>query len=245
MCTSASYRTSVTVVLWKVSLLYTHPAPHGTRSVRFPCSGTPEEKHEESERLKFRLNVPGKEEWFPVAELELSRQWCGGVAPVKILTIIWKASRTWGKHIHTYKIFWYLPNPPMAERIWSKFILGDIVQFGDWFFSSWMKSRWQWSECKFPADNNSVLQWRAQEVNKVNKFPCARSVSPAPVWKQEPSIRSPEMTRRKHELMSSPRRLLLIPTTSSCTYLQMKPHLEISAAPKSCVFLYLPDGFPT
>lgn len=124
MCTSASYRTSVTVVLWKVSLLYTHPWPHGTRSVRLPCSRTSEEKQDESERLKFRLSVPGEEDWFPAAELELSRQRCGGVAPVKMLTIMWKASSTWGKQIHMYKIFWYLPKPPIAERIWSKFIFG-------------------------------------------------------------------------------------------------------------------------
>lgn len=72
---AASNCTSVTTVLWKVSALYTHPWPHGTRSVRLSCSRTPEEKQEESEEaLQFWLSVPGKEDWFPGPGLELSRQ---------------------------------------------------------------------------------------------------------------------------------------------------------------------------
>lgn len=118
--------TSVTVVLWKISLLYTQ-CSHGARAVLFSCSRTSVEKQdgsacESTRRLMFRFRDTGEEDTLPDSELELSRQWWGGVAPVKMITTMWKARRIWGRQIHTYKIFWYFPNPPIAARIWSKFI---------------------------------------------------------------------------------------------------------------------------
>lgn len=50
------------------------------------------------------------------------QQWCGGVAPVKTLAIMWNARKICGRHIHTYRSFWYLPKPPIVASTWSKFI---------------------------------------------------------------------------------------------------------------------------
>lgn len=119
-----SSSTSVTVVLRKVSVLYVQPCPHGTRWLLLSSCGTPleeeEEKQLESDRLKFGLRV----DWLTL----LSLQRYGGVAPVKMLTIMWKASSTCGKQIQMYKTFWYLPKPPMEDRIWSKFIAAALFQ---------------------------------------------------------------------------------------------------------------------
>lgn len=187
MCTStASYCTSVTVVLWKVSLLYTHPWRHGTRSVRLLSSKSSDEKQEESERLKFRLSVPRKWDWFPATEIELSRQWWGGVDPVKMLTIIWKARRIWGKQIHMYKIFWYLPKPPTAERIWSKFIFGKYRSIWRLYSNGPTSGKeaegWQ----QLVVNIHQAITQRGegelwcvvQEVNSLHQLPCASVVSP-------------------------------------------------------------------
>lgn len=118
--------TSVTMVLWKVSLLYSQPSWQLPEVC--PWFGTPlwfkgamqdKSAGPSVAYTWLRLKVT---EVGTAAEGHVERQKCGGTAPVKIETSMWNARKIWGTQIHTYRIFWNFPNPPIRQRISSKFI---------------------------------------------------------------------------------------------------------------------------
>lgn len=118
--------TSDTMVLWNVSLLYSQPSRQLTAGC--PSSGA-------AELLWFRDEEQESSGWplGPVRRLKFTefvrpskgpkeRHKWGGTAPVNTDTSMWNARKIWGTQIHTYKIFWNFPKPPMLLRISSKFI---------------------------------------------------------------------------------------------------------------------------
>lgn len=114
------------MVLWKVSVLYSQPpwqlplgcplsrviAPLWFKGTMQDTSGWPSG---EVRRLKF------EEAGAPIVGHVERHKW-GGTAPVKTETSMWNARKIWGRQIHTYKIFWNFPKPPIRQRISSKFI---------------------------------------------------------------------------------------------------------------------------
>lgn len=125
--------TSVTVVLWKISWLYTHPVSQLERALSFFPETTVHESACPGRREMLRFTVERLATVRDQSSILEPRQWWGGVAPVKTLAIMWNARKICGRHIHTYKSFWYLPKPPIVASSWSKFIpdLGKISLEGN------------------------------------------------------------------------------------------------------------------
>lgn len=113
-------------MVWKVSVLYSQPPWQLPAGCPLPGAPTPlwllgAEQDTSGWPSVARPRVKFKDAGAP-AEGHVERHKCGGTAPVKMDTSMWNARKIWGRQIHTYKIHWNLPKPPIRRRISSKFI---------------------------------------------------------------------------------------------------------------------------
>lgn len=119
--------TSVTMVLWKFSVLYSQPPwqlPEGCPSPTATAWLWFKEVVQDSSRQRLGSDRTLKLKFEEAVSAEGLVEWhkWGGTAPVNTETSMWNARKIWGKQIHIYKIFWNFPKPPIRLRISSKFI---------------------------------------------------------------------------------------------------------------------------